>query len=391
MLPDVYGANFSDESMRQAIQREPTSAGSLLDMLDKKRKSDADYRKTMAGAQKDETESKMKVADKLGNEAFWLSQHPKLSPEMVGNYMKKIAANGLQDVITPIPFQAWGDPEAARTYLAGAGNAFYEIKDRIAAEETQRSHLVDESARAGNYASEAERRKAETSIGWANAGVARDRLAYEKESGKRPTIQADADGNLFTVNPVSGTAKPVTLEGGAPMNKGTKAPTEAQANAILFGTRAIDSDKALLSMQANGFDPNTKTFARDMATNGRLLTNWMTSEAGQQYLTIGKNFTAAALRRESGAAINEGEWKMGQLLYIPMPGDKQATLQEKAHNRQLVIQGLKASVGERMSAQMDKALSNMPEGDPQRTSSGAITQPNVIQGLDGIVIKATGR
>lgn len=391
VLPEVHAAGYSPEAINAAIQKAPQSAGLLLDALDKKRKSEADYRKTIAGAQKDETEAKMKVAGSLGNEAMWLAEHPNLSPEMVGNFMKKVAANGLQDIITPLPFQQWSDPQAARQNLASAGNAFYEVKDRITAAEVKRNHLATEAMTAAENQSQAQRRLAETAIGWGHVNVARDRLAYDKDAGKRPSVQADADGNLWAVNPVTGMAKAITLEDGTALNRGSKAPTEAQANAILFGTRAVDSDKALLAMQEGGFDPTTKQFGRDMVVSGRLLTNWMASEQGQQYINVGKNFVAAALRRESGAAINEGEWKMGQMLYIPMPGDKPAQLAAKARNRQLVIEGIRASVGDRMAANIDKALASVG-GDPvagPRSSSGAIRVPGAkvpIQGLGGITI-----
>lgn len=124
-----------------------------------------------------------------------------------------------------------------------------------------------------------------------------------------------------------------------------KALTESQGNATMFGLRAVEMDNILKSLQQEGYSPTGFRSLKDRMTAGRSATNWMASPEGQQYTNAGRNFVAAVLRKESGAQITEAEWKQGQELYIPMPGDAPDTLTQKAQARQLAISGLREAAG----------------------------------------------
>lgn len=132
---------------------------------------------------------------------------------------------------------------------------------------------------------------------------------------------------------------------GGPAVKDAEKLTEQQGNATMFGIRAVQMDKTLKDMEEKGFDPTGLGMAKDMATAGRIGTNWMASAPGQQYVNAGKNFVAAVLRKESGATITDSEWASGTQLYVPMPGDNKAVLEQKKENRRLAISGMKTVAG----------------------------------------------
>ncbi len=69
-------------------------------------------------------------------------------------------------------------------------------------------------------------------------------------------------------------------------------------------------------------------------------TNFLKSSERQQYEQAQRNFVNAVLRRESGAAINAGEFDSAALQYFPQPGDSPEVIQQKTQNRQQVISSL---------------------------------------------------
>lgn len=145
------------------------------------------------------------------------------------------------------------------------------------------------------------------------------------------------DGSI----PPPGTSMGQAAEMGA-----TIAPTpltEDQSKGTMFYQRASQMDEALA---ASNYDATGFRGAWDRATTGGTATNWAASDEGQAYINQGRNFVASVLRKESGATITESEWEQGQQMYIPMPGDSPATIEQKARNRQLAVEGLKVSAGE---------------------------------------------
>lgn len=117
---------------------------------------------------------------------------------------------------------------------------------------------------------------------------------------------------------------------------------ESQSNATMFYSRAKEMDAALSS---SNYNPTGVQAAFDRMASGPALTNWMASGEGQAYINQGKNFVAAILRKESGAAITNDEWTMGQQLYVDMPGDSAELRAQKAQNRKIAIEGIKVAAG----------------------------------------------
>jgi hypothetical protein len=179
-LPAVMQANWSPESIQAAVQANPQAAGPLLDMLDKKRKADADYANTNAqAAERTATANKNKVTP-LANMAYGLANDPGLNTDKIAAFHKLVASSGAESLLPSVPFQDWTNPDKARPLLAMAGNAMFEAEKQATTRETGRHNATTEGMQAANYASEAERRKAETAIGYGNLGIARQGLDIKR-------------------------------------------------------------------------------------------------------------------------------------------------------------------------------------------------------------------
>jgi len=122
--------------------------------------------------------------------------------------------------------------------------------------------------------------------------------------------------------------------------------SETQGNAKAFGLRAQDANATLEAMITgpNAYNPTGLAAAKDAAAAGGPA-NFLASDAGQKYQNVAKAFIAPILRKESGAAISESEWKSAKQLYIPIPGDSATVLEQKARNRADAIEGLRVQAG----------------------------------------------
>lgn len=165
--------------------------------------------------------------------------------------------------------------------------------------------------------------------------------AGKEAAEEKPIWDPNRGAWIYRPTPENPTGREVPLEG----KKVPPKLTEVQSNAVMFGIRAKDTDKTLEAMEKGGYDPTGLEQLAALKFTPSSLTNWMASEAGQKYVNAGRNFVAATLRKESGAAITNDEWENGTRLYIPMPGDKPDVLGQKKRNRELVIKGLKTAAG----------------------------------------------
>lgn len=150
-------------------------------------------------------------------------------------------------------------------------------------------------------------------------------------------VQQDKQGNI----------KPV--QGFGPKSGASKPLTDSQAKALLFGTRAQESDKILDGLGDN-YSPaaiSGKQAAGKVPLVGAALeagANAMLSDNNQKAEQAQRDFVNAVLRRESGAVIADSEFANAQKQYFPQPGDSAAVKAQKARNRQIAIQGLLAEV-----------------------------------------------
>ncbi len=121
-----------------------------------------------------------------------------------------------------------------------------------------------------------------------------------------------------------------------------KDPSGDQSKAALFGRRMEQAEKNLTDLAKTGFDPTTPESA---AQRTSVFPEGLKSEPAKLLSQAEENFLSAVLRRESGAAIGEGEMEKGSRQYFPRINDTPAVIAQKAANRRLAIKGLQTEAG----------------------------------------------
>jgi hypothetical protein len=121
--------------------------------------------------------------------------------------------------------------------------------------------------------------------------------------------------------------------------------TEGEGKATGFYNRAMEADRNFL---ASGVATEPRgvlgQMAADVAPAG--IVNSMTSEDRQRAEQAERNFILATLRYESGAAIAPAEYDNQRRTFFPVPGDSASVIAQKAKDRLVAIESLKASAGE---------------------------------------------
>lgn len=195
----------------------------------------------------------------------------------------------------------------------------------------------------------------------ANAAALTKPFEVTGPDGNPLLVQQDKRGNIMPVQgfgPKSGAAKPLT---------------DSQAKALLFGSRAQESNKILADLGDN-YSPaaiyGKQTAGRIPLIGGALEAgaNAMLSDNNQKAEQAQRDFVNAVLRRESGAVIAESEFANAQKQYFPQPGDSAAVKAQKARNRQIAIQGLLAEVPAGQRQQLAQPTAPTPGSAPSVTN-----------------------
>lgn len=119
-----------------------------------------------------------------------------------------------------------------------------------------------------------------------------------------------------------------------------KAPTVTQMQYGNYAPRLLMADKTIkdLTSSVSGMSP----FTFGIYDN---LPSFLQPSDIQQYNQAKLNFINAVLRQESGAAISASEYDKYAKQYFPVPGDSQATIDQKRQNREQVIQSYIKNAG----------------------------------------------
>jgi len=167
------------------------------------------------------------------------------------------------------------------------------------------------------------------------------------QGGGKPPIgyRYTPDGNL---EPIKG--------GPADPNKPVPArafrPTTDQTNAAGFYDRMADAERTLS-------DPAVVNAAIDYIgkTKANLpfgAGNYFASPEYQKFDQAQRNFINAVLRKESGAAISQGEFDNAAVQYFPQPGDTPDKIALKAQNRATAIHSMKRAASSVLSQDQDQ-------------------------------------
>lgn len=227
---------------------------------------------------------------------------------------------------------------------------------------------------------------------------------YAAQQGMRPEVFASLDRVLE----IAGQRKPIqvesqTLPGGitvvradgkvdilpAPKPVEGKDLTEGQSNSLGFASRMMLNESTINDVVGRGYRPGG-------LTEFGFTPERLRSDDRKIYEAAKENWIAAALRKESGAAIGKDEYAAADRQYFPQPGDSDKVLKQKANLRSTVFKTMKAGIGRFADDYLrqvgaDQGTMQQPQSalrnDPRvasiraRMSSGAITRQQAEQEL----------
>jgi hypothetical protein len=174
----------------------------------------------------------------------------------------------------------------------------------------------------------------------------------------------ETDQGIVAFNPRTGTVSPLSQDGKPIMGKDAGKLTEAQGNAVAYGTRMLDANKILTPLEDQGLKDTGKIRAGVSGTLGAVpligdalskgsdnIFNTLPtilgglSEDQQKVIQARTNFITAVLRKESGASISPSEFATAEKVYFAAPGDSQEVVKQKQKARETVINSMKYQAG----------------------------------------------
>ena len=195
--------------------------------------------------------------------------------------------------------------------------------------------------------------RASAANSYASAGqhnASRDKTLQEiKQGGKSGQTQiiTDANGNVTLVDKVTGIARPAVFADGqtvgAKVASSTPKPlTEGQAKAVAFASRMENSISIVDKLAAGGVNKSVPGSRAGWGVGAAV--NLVQPQERQQLDQAKRDFINANLRRESGAVISDGEFSNAELQYFPQVGDGPKVMEQKATNRRIALEGMKADI-----------------------------------------------
>lgn len=116
--------------------------------------------------------------------------------------------------------------------------------------------------------------------------------------------------------------------------------TEGEGKSVLYFTRAASANSTLSAMENALLD-----IPSNVGKETPLIGNFLKTPEFRQAEQAGREFLAAVLRKDTGAAITEQEFDLYGPMYLPQPGDDGATLQQKSRARAIALSAIESSLG----------------------------------------------
>lgn len=176
----------------------------------------------------------------------------------------------------------------------------------------------------------------------ARLGMQEQQLAETKRHNRILEARGDDKERLVQVAGPNGEAIWVRESEavGRPAAQAARSITGQERQALAFYNRMKESVDTIAGVE----DAVAKA---GIGTQARLTfaPNWAQSEQGQIYNQARRAFTEARLRKESGAAIPEHEYKNDERTYFAQPGDTPKVIEQKRKARENVMNGVANSAG----------------------------------------------
>jgi len=194
--------------------------------------------------------------------------------------------------------------------------------------------------------------------------------------GVKPTWDAAAGGFVYAPSQESPQGRFVPVQGFTPP---AKPLTEYQGQSVMFGTRAADAHNLLNSLEdkVSTTGLNAAHYLENVPLLGSA-SNAMLSPEQQRVAQAQRNFINAVMRRESGATIGPNEYAEARAQYLPQPGDSPDVIEQKRHNREMVIQGFSIGAGPG-GKDINEVTKSNPYAQPAQSTQP--THPADIQDL----------
>ncbi|MCA0338451.1 MAG: hypothetical protein LCH99_01810 [Proteobacteria bacterium] len=159
-------------------------------------------------------------------------------------------------------------------------------------------------------------------------------------------------GTQLSVDPVTGA---VTFQQGA----GLKPLTEQQSKDTVYSVRA-EGALPLIDEMGNALTSLSESVGGQVPAVG----NYLKTPEYQQAEQAGREFLAAILRKDTGAAITSQEMAEYGAVYLPRPGDSPEVLAQKQASRARALAALKAGMPPNAITAQQNALKGISEAGP---------------------------
>lgn len=138
--------------------------------------------------------------------------------------------------------------------------------------------------------------------------------------------------------------------------QGAKPLTEGQSKDMVYVTRASG---ALPTVDALG--EKLTSLTEKVGGDVPLIGNYLKSEDYQKAEQAGREFLAAILRKDTGAAVTPSELETYGSTYLPQPGDKPAVLEQKRLSRQRAVKAIEMGLPPQAILQLEGERVDVPD------------------------------
>ncbi|HEY0630161.1 MAG TPA: hypothetical protein VGD23_12620, partial [Sphingomicrobium sp.] len=156
--------------------------------------------------------------------------------------------------------------------------------------------------------------------------------------------------------------------------------TEGQSKDIYYYTNGSNSNAVLSTLDTQLTDWTQAN--ADKIPLG--LGNYVREPSFRQAHQAGRQFLSAILRKESGGAITSEEWESYGPMFLPVPGDDPATIEQKRNARSVALDAIKSGLGTAEAiAEANKVrmgIADAPIPATERDRRAPSRQPVVIDG-----------
>lgn len=144
--------------------------------------------------------------------------------------------------------------------------------------------------------------------------------------------------------------------------------TEGQGKDIGYYTRGMDADSALATL-----DTQLTDFVQENAGKVPLgVGNYLRDPKFRQAKQAADSFLTAILRKDTGAAITSQEFDIYGPMFLPVPGDDKATIEQKRRARQVALLAIRSGLG---TAEAIGEANRIALGLPEQSIGPAASPP----------------